>query len=172
MSGKAQHKKAQTTAPVITSLEELNQALERIGLAKAKLDEIDAQTEAKLNEIKKSAAALAQQSTRAFQENEEAAIAYLKKNRKLFSEQRSIKLGFGTVGFRSVNEIEISANTVAKLERLEGGEDALIIKKTANKNVLATWPDADLRKIGANRLTEERPFYKLHPAEIAKRQAA
>lgn len=172
MAGKAPLKKASPTQPAINSLDELNQALERIGLAKAKLDEIDAQTEAKLTEIKKTAAALAQQSTRAFQDNEEAVIAYLKKNLKLFSEQRSIKLGFGTVGFRSVTEIEISANTVAKLERLEGGEDALIIKKTANKNVLATWPDADLRKVGAIRVTEDRPFYKLHPAEMAKRQAA
>jgi len=171
MAGKAPLKKAPAHFE-ITSMEELNHALERIGQAKAKLDEIDAQTEKRLAEIKSDADALAKQSAQDFQENEDAVIAYLKKNRKLFSEQRSIKLGFGTVGFRSVNEIEISANTVAKLEKMEDGEDALIIKKTANKNVLATWPDADLRKVGAIRVTEDRPFYKLHPAEMAKRKAA
>jgi len=165
-------KAAATPRTQINDLSEADRALERIVVATAAVEEITAKTNAEIARLKQSAAALSASHQAAIVEHDKALLAFLKKNKKLFADKRSLDLVYGRIGFRIIKTIEISTNTLDRLKKIEGGEDAIIVKESPNKKVLESWDDKDLKKVGAERVIEDRPYYDPSRQEIAKRMAA
>lgn len=155
----------------INDLAEADRALERIVIATAAVEEITAKTNAEINRLKQQAAALSASHQATIAEHDKALMSFLKKNKKLFVENRSLDLVYGRIGFRISKTIEVSTNTIEKLKKIER-EDAIIVKESPNKNVLATWDDKDLKKVGAARVINDEPYYNPSKQEIAKRMAA
>lgn len=156
----------------INDLAEADRALERIVIATAAVEEITAKTNGEINRLKQQAAALSASHQATIAEHDKALTSFLKKNKKLFAEKRSLDLVYGRIGFRISKIIEVSTNTLEKLKKIDGGQDAIIVKESPNKNVLETWDDKDLKKVGATRVIKDEPYYNPSKQEIAKRMAA
>jgi len=168
----AKAKTAKAELIAIDSLEACNMVLGRIAAAQAAIAEIQGLAEEQRQKIDALTMTELQPHVDLIAGYEKNLLAYIAKNKKkLFVERKSLDFVFGKIGIRVSSLIETSKTTLAKLKKISGGEAAIIIKESPNKNVLASWSETQLARVDAKRVNAEEPFYKVNDSGVAEKQA-
>ncbi|GAB4327429.1 MAG: hypothetical protein Kow0037_00980 [Calditrichia bacterium] len=144
----------------LRDLSEADDALFRIAQLRLELKRIDAEAETAINEIKEKAGREAQPILEEIKRLENGVFAFSEYNRDmLFLNKKTIELNFGFLGYRKGRDrITVKKTTVDKLKAL-GRMDAIIVKESANKEVLITFPDELLRQVDAKRVKGKDEFW-------------
>lgn len=155
-------------APV-RNLDEANEALFEIARRRIELRRIDADAEEAINAIKdeanKKAAPLQQEI--AFYESGLTAYAEMSRD-DLFKDKKSVELNFGLIGYRKSTKISVTKHTLDLLKK-EGLIDAIKVKETPNKDILADYPDETLKKIKAKRVIDDKFWYEVKEEEVTEK---
>jgi len=124
-----------------------------------------AEAEEKIRRIREDTAACTAEVLTTAQNLRDAIEAFAGAHEGDFGKARSKALPHGRVGWRTVASVRLlrsSEFVVAALESA-GLSDAVIVRKSPNKDVLAAYPDETLREVGCRRKSEDK-FY-IEPAE-------
>lgn len=80
---------------------------------------------------------------------------------------KSRELTFGRVGFRFSTKVSIPKNVekLIKLLRKNEMDDCIIVKETVNKDVLRTYDEKDIIKVGASLKKEDTFWYETRKEE-------
>ncbi len=149
----------------ITDLQECNEKLAEACAIERRLNEIDNQMNTRIDQAKADAA----QQSRAFKAELEriqlSLSAYAEYHKQtLFSERKTIELAFGWLGFRKSTQISPEkgrrVSDVIATVREHGLRNALRIKESLNKDVMAEWSDAQLQAVGARRIEKDQFWYE------------
>lgn len=162
--------KPKTKMAPVRNLEEANQALLEIARRRLELKRIDADAEEAINNIKEEANAKAKplQEEIAFYEGGLAAFAEMSKH-EIFSKKKSIELNFGIMGYRKSTKVSISRKHTLRLLKEHGLTEAIKIKETPNKDVLADYPEDTLKKVKARRVSEDNFWYEVKEEEVTNK---
>jgi phage host-nuclease inhibitor protein Gam len=162
---------AKTKASVVEKIdtsEQANLVLKEIGLLERQLEEIDAEAHKQINKIKEEAEKKGLLARAAIAKDHSLISAYAKGNKKsLFKDARSVKLTFGSFGFRKSTSISIKDTTLALLKKLKM-DGFILVKETPNKEALATLADKELAKVDAARKEKENFFCEPDMEEVNK----
>ncbi|MGN1144894.1 MAG: host-nuclease inhibitor Gam family protein [Acetatifactor sp.] len=83
---------------------------------------------------------------------------------------KSKELTFGKVGFRKSTKVVLPKaleRVIASLKK-NGMEDCVVLKETVNKDMLKTYPEKDILKVGASLKVEDAFWYETKAVEISK----
>lgn len=162
----AKRVRAKTFKP-LSDTNAADQALFEIAQLRTRLKLIDAEAEEKINRIKENAAAAAAPIKEQISALEQALFFFTEENKfDLFSKnKKTVELTFGFIGMRKSSKITVKKTTVEKLKEMELF-DAIIIKETPNKDVLATYDDAILKQVDAKRVVQDTPWYEVKEEDI------
>jgi len=155
----------------IQTLTGVDMTLREIYDLKQKIDAIHAAAENQINALKESAGRQSLALAERVQKLEDEITVFVNANRQeILGKNRSVKLNFGVIGFRATSKLVIknAQATIAKIREHFGrrAKDVIIVKESPNKNTLDKWDDADLKKIGAQRKTDDVFYYELNEAEL------
>ena len=154
---------------VVTTLEDVDQVLLQIAQLRLQLKRIDADAEEEINKIKELAHRQAEPIKARIAALESSITVFAEVNKdQLFDKKKSIELNFGLIGYRKSTKIRVKKTTLEKLKAM-GLMDAIIIKETPNKEVLATYPDDTLKKVDARRVVEENFWYEVKEEAITEK---
>ena len=144
----------------IQSLKMVEGALECIAEQEAAALQIQTELEGKISALRASYARLIEPYAEAAKELRENVQIFAEDHPELFEPKRSVDLTHGRIGFRQVTSIRLlkKAETVIAALEDRGLQDAVIVKKTPNKDVLAAYDDETLRAVGAKRQARDE-FY-------------
>ncbi len=153
-------RKQEPPAEVLETTREVDVALLRIAQAEAAAEKITGAAEMRIRRIRESAAARAAEALEQAKGLRKAVEGWAKKNKRTFGPARSLALPHGRLGWRRVTRIayKAKANDVVAALEAAGLEDALLVTKRPNKDVLATYEDETLADLGVRRRTADR-FY-------------
>lgn len=86
--------------------------------------------------------------------------AFCEAHKADFGRDRSRKLAHGRVGWRRTTHVRLKNKVDSVVAALEARhlEAAVTVRKSANKDVLATYPDEVLAEVGAKRVTKDAFF--------------
>jgi len=156
----AARKTKRAPGPALADRRAVDKAVKALAGLQAQADRLKAEAEEKIRRIREDAAARAAEALRAAEAFREAIQAWAEAHEEEFGKARSVALPHGRIGWRTVTSIRLvrsSEFVVAALESA-GLADAVIVRKSANKDVLAAYPDDVLKAVGARRKSEDR-FY-------------
>jgi phage host-nuclease inhibitor protein Gam len=120
----------------IKNLAEADSTLQRIAEIQAKLKKLDAEAEGKINPIKQKTAAAADPLVTELKTLDAALLAFTEeKAATLFSDKQSVSLTFGKLYRRVSHSIEVSEDTIERLEK-GGFTGAISVKESVNKNAV------------------------------------
>jgi len=145
---------------VVTTLEDVDNVLLQIAQLRLQLKRIDADAEEEINKIKENAHRQAEPVKAKIAALESSITVFAEMNREqLFEKYKSIELNFGLIGYRKgKDKVSVKKTTVEKLEAL-GLTDAIIVKKSPNKEVLINYPPDVLKKVDARIIKGEDVFW-------------
>ena len=153
---------------VVTSLQDVDQVLLQIAQLRLQLKRIDADAAEEINKIKEQAHRQAEPIKARIAALESSITVFAEMNKpQLFDKKKSIELNFGIIGYRKSTKIRVKKTTLEKLKAL-GLQDAIIVKESPNKEVLATYPDDTLKKVDAKRVVDENFWYEVKEEAITE----
>lgn len=158
-----------TKAPKIRTLEEADKFLLAIALMKASVKQEEAKAELRINKINEELKEKTAHNLVGIEKIEEGLQAFAKANKeKLFGgEERSIKLNCGTIGYRESTSIVTTDETIEKLKKMNLYE-AITTKENPNKEVLGTFDNVLLKKLGVKKEVTDNFFYRAKEKPLAK----
>lgn len=152
--------KSKSIEPSIGSWEEADQLLKDTAEYEIVLNEIEAEMNIQINEIKEKAAKMAAPILKNIKNHYIRLQQFTEENRQDLS-GKSKQLNFGKVGFRKVTAVSIPKNKsellIKNLKKFNM-TDCIITKESINKEILIRYPDKDIAKIGASLKTSDK-FY-------------
>jgi phage host-nuclease inhibitor protein Gam len=169
--GKATSRRKPDNLKPVKTMQEVDDALFQIAQYRIKLKKIDAEAEAQINIIKENAAREAEPIKAEIEKLENGIFAFAEFNKDdLFSKKKSVELNFGLLGYRKSTKISIKKTTLEKL-KAAGLLDAIIVRESPNKEVLATYPDETLKAVDAKRITEDNFWYEVKETAVTQHAA-
>lgn len=161
----------------VRSPEEANEAIREVGEIKRILAAIENRMNDDIASIKAEAAAdSAQHRTRLEAlENGILAFAEMKKDELFDDKKRSLKLDFGTIGYRRSHEIGLQKGStwksvLGKLREL-AFKEAIRIKEEPDKEVMSTWPSERLDLVGCEKKEKDTFWYEVDEIRLAAAQS-
>jgi phage host-nuclease inhibitor protein Gam len=155
-----------TSVEKIETLEQANLLLKEIGVLERELESIDADAHKGINDIKAAAEKLGAGRRERIAEARAAIAAYAKGGKKsLFKDAKSVKLTFGSFGYRKSTSIVIKETTLGLLKKFKL-DGCINVKETPNKESMALLDDKVLAKVNAARKEKENFFCEPDMAEI------
>jgi len=146
-----------STAPVLISWEQVDEALKRMGEIDIAISKIEGDMTLRINEIKAEAEAKVEAIRSERKALEKMVTAFAESKKDEFLKTRTKELTFGVISFRVTTKIIIRAKKacVAAMEAL-GLDGYLRIVKEPDKDLMLNLDDATLARIGASRKIEDR----------------
>ena len=144
----------------LESWSEVDLSLRKIAECELALDTIEADMNMKVNDAKMEAKKLADPLKGVIEDHRKLIQDYVEGHRAEL-EGKSRQLMFGRVGFRQSNSVSVPAKKVSKIiENLRrfGMNNCIQITEKINKDVLASYDEADIVKVGATVKTADRFF--------------
>lgn len=144
------------------SWDEVSIALKELAETKALMHRMEAKMNSEIEHIKEKYAEETGVYMKTAAEKEQNILLFVEENKKEFSQVKSREFTFGRVGMRKSTEI-VTRNIKAIMEalKLHGMEDCITVRENINKEVLRTYPDEDIEKVGAHRKSGEKPFVEV-----------
>ena len=150
------------------NLDDVDKAMRRIRDMRAMMTKMDLEAQKGIDAIKNSVAKKAKPIVDKVEALENGVLAYAEYDKDiLFAKKKTVELNFGFIGFRKSSKISVKQTTVEKLES-KGFKDAVIVKKSPNKEMLAQWTDDRLKLVDAKRITEDSFWYEVKEEEVTK----
>ncbi len=159
--------KPTTKMAAVRSLEEANEALLQIAQRRIELRRIDADAEDAINAIKEEANKKAAPIQKEIDHYEKGLTAYVEMSREdIFTDKKSVELNFGIIGYRKSTRISISRKDTLDLLKKFKMFDAIKVKETPNKDILADYSDEQLEKVKASRVSDDKFWYEVKEEEV------
>ena len=135
----------------VNSWEDVNKALKLKGECELTLDTLEAEMNMKINDVKLETEKLSKPLKEKVKELEEQIKDFTEEN-KAEIEGRTKILTFGKVGFR------LSSNLSKIIENLRkfGMENCIKVSESVNKDILGTYSNKDIAKVGATKKAEDK----------------
>ncbi len=150
-------------------LGDVDNALLRIAQLKLGLKRIDADAEEAINGIKEQAAKQAKPLLEEIEKLENGIFAFSEYSKdQIFQKKKTVELNFGFIGYRKSTKISVKKSTLDKLKEM-GLSEAIIVKESPNKEILATFSDAILKQVDARRIIEEKFWYEVKEEEVTQK---
>jgi len=152
----------------IETIEDANLVLKEIGLLESDLDAIDSEAHKAIAELKEQAAKSGEAKRKRIAELSSLLGAYAEYNRtELFKDKKSLRLSFGSFGYRKSTSISVKKTTLELLKRL--GLSAYIrTKEEPDKEAMANMSDDALHQVDAVRKIKDEFFCETDKEEINK----
>ena len=159
----------------LTDLASVDQALGLLAEIEAGADRRQAELEARVANLRAEAAVEIGRSAELARGLRKTIEAWADENPEAFGSARSLALTHGRIGWRwtppAIKLLKKAESVIAALKS-HGLADAVIVRESVNKDVLATYPDERLKEIGAKRTQREEFFVDLADEANAGRAAA
>lgn len=142
----------------INSWEDVNKALKLKGECELTLDTLEAEMNMKINDVKLETEKLSKPLKEKVKELEEQIKDFTEEN-KTEIEGRTKILTFGKVGFRLSSNVSVPTKKLSKIiENLRkfGMENCIKVSESVNKDILGTYSDKDIAKVGATKKAEDK----------------
>ena len=158
-------RKTKPDLPALADWRAVDRAIAAMAGLEAQAARLKAEAEEKIRSIREDAAARAAEALEGAAAFLEAIEAFAEAHPEDFGKARSKALPHGRIGWRTVTSIRLMRSSEFVVAALEAADlkDAVITKKSPNKEVLAAYSDDVLREVGARRKQEDR-FY-VEPAK-------
>ncbi|HYW03578.1 MAG TPA: host-nuclease inhibitor Gam family protein [Gammaproteobacteria bacterium] len=153
-----------------------DRVLAEVGALQRQLRGIESDLNDEIDQAKAAAAAKAAPIKERMAELDAGLLAYAEYNKdRLFRKRRSVKLHFGTLGFRRSTQLKTATKWTwaAVLDRLKelGLTQAVRVKESVDKEALATLPDAQLEQVGVVRRPTDSFWYEVDEHAIEESAA-
>jgi phage host-nuclease inhibitor protein Gam len=153
-------KRVKTTVEELSTWDEVDQALRKIGECEIGIETFEADMNREINDAKAKAEKLVKPLQTAMTVLEAQVRSFVTERKKEL-DGKSRALTFGTVGFRQATSITYSTKKTEEiLERLKklGMTNCIAVKESISKAALALYPDKELNKAGVTRKVEDQFF--------------
>ena len=153
-------KRKKSDLPSLSDWRAVDRAVMALAGLEAQAARLRAESEEKIRAIREDAAARSAEALEGAAAFRDAIEAFAGAHEEEFGKARSKALPHGRVGWRAVISIRLLRSSEFVVAALEAANlsDAVIVKKSPNRDVLAAYPDGTLCEIGARRKREDR-FY-------------
>ena len=153
-------KKIAVDAPVLENRRDVDQAIGAVAGLEASALRLKAEVEEKIRCLREDAAARAAEHLQAAEAFRQAIQGWAEGHPGEFGKARSLALPHGRIGWRTVTSIRLDRKAEFVVAALEAADlaDAVIVRKSPNKDVLAAYPDETLREVGCRRVKRD-DFY-------------
>ncbi|MBF0192870.1 MAG: host-nuclease inhibitor Gam family protein [Magnetococcales bacterium] len=151
---------------VVRDLKEANGVLGEIAQLKRSIDAIEADMNASIDRIKRSAAAFSAPRRARLEALANGLLAFAEFNKEsLFVKRRGIELSFGVLGFRKSNELKPQgrgtwAQVLGKIKEL-GVVEGIRVREDVNREAMRGWSDERLEMLGVRRVEKDLFWYEL-----------
>ena len=157
----------------VKTVDEANEAMREIGELKRIIVDIENRMNDDIATLKTKAAedAATYRTKLEALENGVYAFAAVKKDDLFDEKQRSLKLDFGTIGYRRSHEIGLMKGftwkaVMAKLKEL-AFSDAIRIKEEPDKEIMKSWPSERLQLVGCEKKEKDTFWYEVDEVRLA-----
>lgn len=144
----------------LTDLNDVDQTFADLAKLQRQAQKIEAAYEEKHTAINQQAQAALAPLNKQMERLESFLLSYAEVHPETFAKSKTVKLNFGSLGFRLSVSIETSTKTLALLKK-HGLLEAINVKETVKKDVLATYQDSLLKSLQASRKSEDKFWYEL-----------
>jgi len=152
----------------LENLEDANDVLRNLGLLEREIENIDAEAQKQIGEIKAAAAKQGEPLRKRIAEMTGKIQVYADYNKAdLFRDRKSVDLTFGTFGYRKSTSISVKKTTVDLLKKL-GLVRFLRIEEQPDKEAMKEMDDESLAMVDAVRKTKNAFFCEPNREEVNK----
>ena len=152
----------------LENLEDANEVLRNLGLLEREIEQIDAEAQKQIGEIKAAAAKQGEPLRKRIAELTGKIQVYADyKKADLFKDRKSIELVFGTFGYRKSTSISVKKTTVSLLEKLKLSK-FIRVEKQPDKEAIKEMDDEALAQVDAVRKVKDDFFCESNREEVNK----
>jgi len=152
----------------LENLEDADVALRNLGLLEREIEQIDAEAQRQIGEIKALAAKQGEPLRKRITELATKIQAYADYNKEdLFKDRKSIDLTFGKFGYRKTTSISVKKSTVELLDKMNLNK-FIRIEKQPDKEAMKEMDDEALAQVDAVRKTKDDFFCESNREEVNK----
>lgn len=164
-------RKTKPALPALADWRAVDKAVMALAGLQNQAARLKAEAEEKIRVLREDAAARAAEALGGAAAFHDAIEAFADDHAEEFGKARSLALPHGRIGWRTVTSIRLARSAEFVVAALEAADlkDAVITRKSPNKDVLAAYSDDVLREVGARRKQEDR-FY-VEPKDETPAQA-
>lgn len=155
--------------PALGSWEEVNTALKAIAQANNELQVINSSMNMQIDALKEASDKMALPYKDEIKKQELMIKEFVSENRAEMK-GKSRRMTFGTVGFRASTKVSLPKElkkVIAALRKFEM-EDCIILKETVNKDILKTYGEKDILKVGGSLKKEDTFYYEIDQSAVIK----
>lgn len=155
--------------PVLGSWEEVNAALKAIAQANNELQVINSSMNMQIDALKEASDKMALPYKDEIKKQELMIKEFVSENRAEMK-GKSRRMTFGTVGFRASTKLSLPKElkkVIAALRKFDM-EDCIILKETVNKDILKTYEEKDILKVGGSLKKEDSFYYEIDQSAVIK----
>lgn len=159
--------------PILKNWDDVDMNMKEIGEYQLKLENIEADMNTKISDIKLAAAMAAKPLEDRIKVLEGQIKDFADASREEFAKQKTKFVNFGKLGFRKSTKIKLprAANKLAEvIQRLKGYEmtDCIITPpEKVDKDALKKYPEPDILKVGAGMEVEDTFWYEVDREKLA-----
>lgn len=138
--------------------DDVNRALKLKGECELSLDTLEADMNLKINDIKQETERLSKPLKEKIKQLEDEIKDFTEENKSEIDGRTKV-LMFGKVGFRLNSSVSVPTKKLCKIiENLRkfGIENCIKVTETVNKDILGTYSNADIAKVGAVKKVEDK----------------
>lgn len=157
--------------PMLKSWEQVDQALREIAEANNELAMLHSAMNLQVDTLKKQFDEAAKHYHEKVKKNELLVKEFVSANREEM-DGKSKKLTFGTVGFRMSTKLGLPKDLAKVIKNLKKYhmEKCITTKESVNKDVLRTYEEKDILKVGGRLQKEDAFFYDLSKVETQAKE--
>lgn len=155
--------------PHLRSWNEVNDALRAIAEAQNEIAIVESSMNMQIDAIKEVHEAKIKEYKEAIK-RQEVLIKEYTSDRRDELDGKSKDMTFGKVGFRKSTKLILpkALDRVIAALRKNGMDTCIVTKETVNKDVLKTYPEEDVLKVGGSLKVEDTFWYETKSVELAK----
>lgn len=155
--------------PMLKDWEEVDAALKAIAEANNELAVINGGMNMQINALKEASDNMAKPYKEKIKQQELLIKEFVQANRADMK-GKSRKLTFGTVGFRMSTKLSLpkEVKKVITLLRKNGMDDCITVKEGVNKDILKTYDEKDILKVGGKLSREDAFYYETEQTAVSE----
>lgn len=157
--------------PMLKSWDQADEALKEIAEAEHELDMLHSAMNMQVDALKKQFDEAAKPYHEKVKKNELLVKEFASSSREQM-DGKSKKLTFGTVGFRMSTKLGLPKDVAKVIKNLRkyGMEKCITTKESVNKDILKTYEEKDILKVGGKLQKEDTFFYELNKIETQAKE--
>lgn len=164
-------KRKRMETPMLENWEAVNAALKAIAQANNELNVINSSMNMQIDALKEASDNMARPYKDEIKKQELLIKEFVQANRADMK-GKSRKMTFGTVGFRMSTKLSLPKElkkVIAALRKFDM-TDCIVSKETVNKDILKTYDEKDILKVGGSLKKEDTFYYEVDQVAVAAKE--